>query len=237
LEEQFDELSIADQQIVQPPATATTTIAINTFLFPQATKPTEDPSETPGTIVDVASADENLSILVDAVGYAGLAETLSSAGSFTVFAPTDAVWTTALSKPVTKHDVDMVKKILLYHTVAGTYIAADITNGLTLTTVQGETIEFYIDGDAVMINGNVIMITGTDILVSNGVIHTIDGILLPPRRRCRVIIAKFPQRLEARKNTESGTTPAFVFGSPQSTLQICSNRKSMASKQESLTSP
>jgi uncharacterized surface protein with fasciclin (FAS1) repeats len=227
LEEQLDDLSIADQQIVQTPATLTTT-AIDNFLFPQATEPTENPSETPGTIVDVASADDNLSILVDAVGHADLAETLSSAGPFTVFAPTDAVWTKALSKPVTEHHVDMMKKVLLCHTVAGTYTAADITNGLTLTTMQGVKIEFYIDGDAVMINGYVIMITGTDILASNGVIHTIDGILFHPRRR-RVV--KGPQQLvssifEARKNMESGTAPEFVFGSPQPTLQVCSNRKS-----------
>jgi uncharacterized surface protein with fasciclin (FAS1) repeats len=189
LGEQLEELSIADQQIVQPPATTTT--AIDNFLFPQATEPTEDPSETLGTIVDVASADDNLSILVNAVGYTGLAETLSSAGPFTIFAPTNAVWNIALSNPVTELDADIVKKVLLYHTVAGTYSADDITDGLTLTTVQGKTIEFYIDGDAVMINGNV-MITGTDILASNGVIHTIDGILFPPRSR-RAIIAKSSQ--------------------------------------------
>ncbi|OEU22333.1 Fasciclin-domain-containing protein, partial [Fragilariopsis cylindrus CCMP1102] len=161
---------------------------IDNFLFPQATEPTEDededevedPSETPGTIVDVASADEDLSILVDAVVYAGLAETLSSAGPFTVFAPTNDVWSKALANPddITELDADTLKEILLYHTVAGIYTAADITDGLTLTTVQGETIEFSIDGDAVMINGNV-MITGTDILASNGVIHTIDNILFP----------------------------------------------------------
>jgi len=192
LEEQLDDLSIADQQIVQ----------------------------TPGTIVDVASADGNLSILVDAVVHAGLAETLSSAGPYTVFAPTDAVWTKAFSKPVTEHPVDIMKTFLFCHTVAGTYTAADITNGLTLTTVQGVTIEFSIDGDDVMINGYVTMITGSDILASNGVIHTIDGILFDHRRR-RVDTAKY----QARKNMESGTAPGFVFGSPQPTLQVCSNRK------------
>jgi transforming growth factor-beta-induced protein len=163
---------------------------VDNFLFPQSTEPTtEDPSdpvsapsktETLGTIVDVASADEDLSILVEAVVHAGLVDTLSSAGPFTVFAPTNAVWTEALANPedITELDVDILTEVLLYHTVAGTYTAADITDGLILTTVQGETIEFSIDGDAVMINGNV-MITGTDILASNGVIHTIDGILFP----------------------------------------------------------
>jgi hypothetical protein len=132
---------------------------------------------------------------------------------------------------------------LLCHTVAGTYTAADITNGLTLTTMQGVKIEFYIDGDAVMINGKV-MITGTDILASNGVIHTIDGILFPPSR-LRAIIAKSsqrPQRLassifEARKNTESGTASAFVFGLPQSAFQICSNQKSDGIKTRRINVP
>ena len=162
-------------------------VLIPNISIPVVETPDESPSvaapsetETLGTIVDVASADEDLSILVDAVVHAGLADTLSSAGPFTVFAPTDAVWTKALTNPedITVLDADILKEILLYHTVAGTYTAADITDGLILTTVQGETIEFSIDGDAVMINGNV-MITGTDILASNGVIHTIDGILFP----------------------------------------------------------
>jgi transforming growth factor-beta-induced protein len=162
-------------------------VLIPNISIPVVETPDESPSvaapsetETLGTIVDVASADEDLSILVDAVVHAGLADTLSSAGPFTVFAPTDAVWTKALTNPedITVLDADILKEILLYHTVAGTYTAADITDGLILTTVQGETIEFSIDGDVVMINDEV-MVTGTDILASNGIIHTIDGILFP----------------------------------------------------------
>ena len=196
---------------------------IDGILFPQAAlDPTEDPtededevedpSETPGTIVDVASADEDLSILVDAVVYAGLADTLSSAGPFTVFAPTNDVWSKALANPddITELDADTLKEIILYHTVAGIYTAADITDGLTLTTVQGETIEFSIDGDAVMINGNV-MITGTDILASNGVIHTIDNILFPQATEpedAPTVSSKEPT--EAQNETPSEPTGTII---------------------------
>jgi uncharacterized surface protein with fasciclin (FAS1) repeats len=255
LEEEFDRLSVANQQIVQPTATATATTVTDNFLFRQATEPTKDPSETPGTIVDVARADEDLFVLVEAVVRAGLVDTLSSAGPFTVFAPTNAAWTKRINDQdiAVLDDLDKLKKILLYHTVADTYTAADITDGLTLTTVQGETIELSTNGDAVLINGNV-RITGTDILASNGVIHTIDVVLFPsqlPEREMRergdrrAVKAKIPQRpqrlasaiLEARKHTESGTAPVFDFGSPQSTLRTFSIRKSVGIETRIIDTP
>ena len=195
---------------VETPDSSTIETTIEPVESPSVAAPSE--TEILGTIVDVASADEKFSILVDAVVYTGLAETLSSAGPFTVFAPTNDVWTKALTNPddITVLDADTLKEILLYHTVSGTYTAADITDGLTLTTVQGETIEFSIDGDVVMINDDV-MITGTDILASNGVIHTIDNILFPQATEpedAPTVSSKEPT--EAQNETPSEPTGTIV---------------------------
>ena len=136
--------------------------------------------EEPGTIVEVAAANEDFETLVAAVTAAGLAETLSSEGPFTVFAPTDEAFDAlpeglldALLLPENK---DALAAILTYHVVSGEVMAADVTAG-DVPTVEGSTIAITTDGGVKVNDSNV---TATDVEASNGVIHVIDAVMVPP---------------------------------------------------------
>ncbi len=133
-------------------------------------------------IVDTAVAAGDFNTLVAAVDAAGLVETLKGEGPFTVFAPTDA----AFAPLVEDGTVDalltdpegQLKDILLYHVISGKVMAADLSDGLEATTVQGSPVTFTIGDGVAMVNGaNIVM---TDIETSNGVIHIIDSVILPP---------------------------------------------------------
>jgi transforming growth factor-beta-induced protein len=146
--------------------------------------PTEEP-EMPKTIVEIAVEDGRFTSLVAAVQAADLAETLSSEGPFTVFAPTDDAFNalgdtvTELLKPENKAQLT---DILLYHVVAGKVMAADVVglDGQSAeTALAGKSIDIKVDMDNVYLNENVKVII-TDIEASNGVIHVIDAVLLPP---------------------------------------------------------
>ena len=133
-----------------------------------------------GTIVDVAVANGSFDTLVAAVIAADLAETLSSPGPFTVFAPTDDAFAAlpaglvaALLLPENKATL---AKILTYHVVSGEVMAADVTNG-DVATVEGQTVALS-TADGVTVNGANVIIA--DVAASNGVIHAIDAVLLPP---------------------------------------------------------
>jgi uncharacterized surface protein with fasciclin (FAS1) repeats len=138
------------------------------------------------TIVDVAASNPQFSTLVAAVKAAGLAETLSGEGPFTVFAPTNEAFeqlpagtVETLLKPENK---DQLTGVLTYHVVAGQVMAADVEPG-TVKTVNGASFTVSIDGGEVVITdgqGNKSKVVKTDISASNGVIHVIDTVLLPP---------------------------------------------------------
>ncbi len=136
-------------------------------------------------IVDTAVAAGNFTVLVEAVQAAGLVETLKGAGPFTVFAPTDAAFADALAAlDMTKEsllaDKEKLATILKYHVVAGKTLAADVVglDGKDIATVAGPTIRITVDGDTVRVNDA--KVTAADIVTSNGVIHVIDKVLLPP---------------------------------------------------------
>jgi len=137
-------------------------------------------TETPMTIVDVASAAGGFTTLLAAAEAAGLVETLMGDGPFTVFAPTDEAFA-ALPEGTLDSllaDPEALKQILLYHVVSGSVLAADVVGLDTATSVEGSEIDITVDGDMVMVNeANVIT---TDIIASNGVIHVIDAVILPP---------------------------------------------------------
>jgi transforming growth factor-beta-induced protein len=164
---------------------ATPTPAPEPTPMPEPTAmPTEEP-EMPKTIVDIAVEDGRFTSLVAAVEAAGLAETLSGEGPFTVFAPTDEAFTalgdttTDLLKPENKAQLS---DILLYHVVPGKVMAADVAglDGQSAeTALAGKSVAIKVDGDKVILNENVNVII-TDIEASNGVIHVIDAVLLPP---------------------------------------------------------
>jgi uncharacterized surface protein with fasciclin (FAS1) repeats len=144
--------------------------------------PAEDeaPADELGTIVDVAIAAGDFSTLVAAVQAAGLVDTLSSEGPFTVFAPTDAAFAAlpegVLEKLLLPENLDVLVSILTYHVVSGTVLAADVAAG-QVATVQGEDITLATEGGVTVNGANVVAV---DVLASNGVIHVIDAVILPP---------------------------------------------------------
>ena len=134
-----------------------------------------------GTIPEVAAEAGSFTTLLAAVDAAGLGETLSGEGPFTVFAPTDAAFD-ALPEGTLEGllaDIPALTDILLYHVVSGAVYAETVVGLDSATTVQGEDITIaVVDGD-VILNDSVMVVT-TDIEASNGVIHVIDAVLLPP---------------------------------------------------------
>jgi uncharacterized surface protein with fasciclin (FAS1) repeats len=135
---------------------------------------------TVGTIVDVASADATFSTLVAAVSAAGLVETLSGTGPFTVFAPTNDAFAAlpagVLDALLLPENKALLAQILTYHVVSGMVMAADVTDG-DVATVEGQTIKLS-TADGVTVNGATVV--AADVAASNGVIHAIDAVILPP---------------------------------------------------------
>ncbi|MGP1357706.1 fasciclin domain-containing protein [Roseicyclus sp.] len=133
------------------------------------------------TIVELAAATPDLSTLVTAVQAAGLVETLSSRGNFTVFAPTNAAF--AALPPGTLDgllaDTDALTNVLTYHVSADYYPASALLGQRgRIPTVQGGFINLDARGSGVHLNRNV-AVTTPDVFASNGVVHIIDGVLLP----------------------------------------------------------
>lgn len=132
-------------------------------------------------IVQVAVENGNFKTLVAAVQAAGLAETLSGPGPFTVFAPTDAAFAKLPAGTVQAllADKEKLASILTYHVVSGRVVAADITrmNGAMPATVNGQKLDIKVRGGNVYVNGA--QVTTADVSASNGVIHVIDGVLMP----------------------------------------------------------
>ena len=137
-------------------------------------------AETPGTIVDIAVADDRFETLVAALQAADLVGTLQGEGPFTVFAPTDDAFDALPEGTVEAllEDIPTLTAILLYHVVAGDVRAADVVALDSAVTVQGESVSISVEGDNVRINDALVVIA--DIVASNGVIHVIDAVLLPP---------------------------------------------------------
>ena len=133
------------------------------------------------SIVDIAAADGRFTTLVTAVQAAGLADTLAGDGPFTVFAPTDDTFAALPAGTVEGllNDIPTLTKVLLYHVVPGTVMASDVVNLTSATTVEGSDIAISVKDGEVYLNDTVKVII-TDIGASNGVIHVIDGVLLPP---------------------------------------------------------
>jgi uncharacterized surface protein with fasciclin (FAS1) repeats len=156
-------------------ASATTSAAA-----PAASEMASEPAMAgPGTIVEVASSNPDFETLVAAVTAAGLAETLSGEGPFTVFAPTDEAFEAlpegVLDALLLPENKDALTSILTYHVVSGEVMAADVTAG-DVPTVEGSTIAITTDGGVKVNEANV---TATDVDASNGVIHVIDAVLVP----------------------------------------------------------
>jgi uncharacterized surface protein with fasciclin (FAS1) repeats len=131
-------------------------------------------------IVDIAAGNDSFSTLVAAVQAADLVETLKGEGPFTVFAPTDDAFAALpegtvedLLKPENK---DKLTAILTYHVVPGKVMSGDLSDGMMAATVQGGEVTIGTEGGVTIDGANVVQ---ADIEASNGVIHVIDGVIMP----------------------------------------------------------
>lgn len=135
-------------------------------------------------IVSLAVGNENLSTLVAAVKAAGLVETLQGDGPFTVFAPTNDAFAALpegtvenLLKPENK---DQLIAVLTYHVVSGKVYSTDLSDGQKAATVQGSDIKVSLSDKGAKINDAGVI--AADVKASNGVVHVIDKVILPPTK-------------------------------------------------------
>ena len=148
---------------------------------PTSEAPTsEAPADELQDIVTIASGNEDFTTLVAAVGAAGLVETLQGEGPFTVFAPTNAAFAALpaglVDKLLLPENKDLLVKILTYHVVAGKVMSTDVMAG-EVASVEGQNITITTEGGVKVNGANVVTV---DIEASNGVIHVIDAVILPP---------------------------------------------------------
>jgi uncharacterized surface protein with fasciclin (FAS1) repeats len=133
-------------------------------------------------IVDTAVEAGQFTTLAAALGAAGLVETLKGPGPFTVFAPTDEAFAKlpegTVETLLQPENRDQLTAILTYHVVPGTVMAADVVNVDEAETVNGEMLNVTVNGDTVMVNDATVI--ATDIVATNGVIHVVDSVILPP---------------------------------------------------------
>ena len=145
----------------------------------------EEMVEAPGTVVEVAVASGAFPTLVAAVQAAGLVDVLSGEGPFTVFAPTEEAFAAALGAlglPAEDllGDTELLTAVLTYHVlpVAAPAEVVVTLDGQSIATVGGAEVDITVDGATVMVNDATVVTA--DIAASNGVIHVIDTVLLPP---------------------------------------------------------
>lgn len=181
-----------DKETVVVPADTDTVVVEPVVVETEAMPETEvvaetDPmAETVATqsIAEIAAATPDLSILTAALKAAGLDTMMMDAGTYTVFAPTDSAFAPVLEKlGVTKEqlleDTDLLKKVLPYHVISTVVKAADIPYGTDVATVNGANINISDTNVITDATGKTANITGTDIMATNGVVHTIDAVLMP----------------------------------------------------------
>jgi uncharacterized surface protein with fasciclin (FAS1) repeats len=134
-----------------------------------------------GDIVEVATEAGSFNTLLQAATAAGLVETLQGAGPFTVFAPSDEAFAKLPADTLAGLLADPValKQVLLYHVVSGEVMASQVVGMTSATTVEGDPIAISVKDGSVYLNDTTKVVT-TDIAASNGVIHVIDTVLLPP---------------------------------------------------------
>jgi uncharacterized surface protein with fasciclin (FAS1) repeats len=164
-------------------ALAIVVAACSTAASPSPSPATPAPSPSPalGDIVATADGAGTFTTLLAAAKAAGLVETLQGEGPYTVFAPTDEAFA-ALPAGTLEGllaDPEALKKILLYHVVSGSVKAADVVNLTSADSVEGSPIAIAVKDGMVYLN-DAAKVTATDIMASNGVIHVIDQVILPP---------------------------------------------------------
>ena len=157
-------------------ATLTTLVIASILLSPVVVA--DDTQDIPTNAQNTGTHDS----LVAALSHAGLVSALQGDGPFTVFAPTDDAFAAA-GIDLTTFDTDeenaTLSDILLYHVVSGSVSASDVTDGMNAEALNGDDLSFTVSSDGtVMVNGATV--TSADVMASNGVIHVIDTVLMPP---------------------------------------------------------
>lgn len=139
------------------------------------------PQSTPASVADTIARNPELSTLNGLVARAGLAETLKAAGPYTVFAPTNEAFKAVPAKAMDElaQDPARLKALLSYHVVPGRMMAAELKNG-PAKTAQGASLSLSRAGSYLTVEEA--MVQQPDILATNGVVHTVDRVLMPPRR-------------------------------------------------------
>ncbi len=137
----------------------------------------------PVSVADTIAADPALSTLTGLIQSAGLTDTLKGTGPFTVFAPTNDAFKAVPAKTMDMlaKDPSALKAVLTFHVVPAKAMAADVKNG-KVKTVNGADLELSKAGDYVTVGDNA-LVTKADIPASNGVVHVIDAVLLPPVKK------------------------------------------------------
>ena len=135
----------------------------------------------PTNVADTASRTPQLTTLSKLNADAGLTETLRGAGPYTVFAPSDDAFKAVPAKTMAElaANKDLLKSVLSYHVVAGKIVSADVKNAST-KTVQGANVALAKSGTFVTVEDA--MVTQADVPASNGVVHVIDRVLMPPKK-------------------------------------------------------
>jgi len=157
-----------------------TPIALAAAMMVPSTEAVPTPAENPTqNIVEIAAGAGSFNTLVTAVQAAGLVETLSGDGPFTVFAPTDEAFAKIPQADLEAllADKEALTAVLTYHVVPGKVMAQDVVNLSSATTVNGQDLEIKVWDGKVMIDGATVL--STDIEATNGVIHVIDQVILP----------------------------------------------------------
>lgn len=178
------------------------------------------------TIAEIVASDDNFSTLLTAVEAAGLVDALNSQGPYTVFAPTndafdalpDGVLDDLLADPQ-----GALRNVLLYHAAPGAFFAEDVAMMESITTLLGPDITVEVQNGNVILNGEV-MVTDTDIQASNGVVHVIDAVLIPPMPTIADLVTNEPNfstlatALEVAGLTDALAQPGpyTVFAPPNS---------------------
>ncbi len=155
---------------------------IDAVILPPSMSEADSMEEPTMSIAEIAAGNEDFSTLVAALDAAGLVETLSAEGEYTVFAPTNAAFAALPEGTVDALLADPqgdLTQILLYHVVDGAVKAEDVVSLESATTLQGEDIGIAVVDGNVILNGAATVVT-TDIMATNGVIHVIDAVILPP---------------------------------------------------------
>lgn len=137
---------------------------------------------TPVTVSETLATTPQLSTLTKLINDAGLTETLKEAGPYTVFAPTDDAFKAVPAKTLDAlaKDKALLISVLTYHVVPGKVTAAEVKNG-PLATAQGAPVSLYRSGDFVTVESAVV--TTADLDASNGVVHIVDQVLIPPVKK------------------------------------------------------